>query len=211
MARSNQKTLKTVQLCCTAVLMALIIFMTLTGFGYIPVGPLKLTLNALPVAIGGAVLGPYAGLVLGGTFGLTSFATCFGMDPFGTVLLGIDPVKTFIMCVVPRLLCGVLPALLCAWLRKCTANTHWNQIWTSALSCGLTALLNTALFLDALWLFFGHDLATNEQLINLLGGAVTSFWAVLIGFAGVNAILEVALNLTAGTAISKALLHVVRR
>ena len=207
--KKNHK--KIVQLCCTAVLMALIIFMSFTGFGYIPVGPLKLTLNALPVAIGGAVLGPYAGLVLGATFGLTSFATCFGMDPFGTALFGIDPVETFLMCVVPRILCGVLPALMCYWLRKCIANTHWNQIWTSALSCGLTALINTVLFLGALWLFFGHDLATNAQLIEMLGGAMTSFWAVLIGFAGVNAILEVALNLTAGTAISKALLAAMRR
>lgn len=209
MAKLNQKT---VQLCCTAVLMALIIFMSLSGLGYIPLGgPLKLTLNALPVAIGGAVLGPYAGLILGGTFGLTSFATCFGMDPFGTVLLGIDPVKTFIMCVVPRLLCGVIPALLCAWLRKNAKNRHWNQIWTSALSCGLTALLNTVLFLGALWLFFGADLATNEQLVGMLGDTITSFTAVLVALAGVNAILEVALNLTVGTAISKALLHVIRR
>ena len=209
MAKISQKT---VQLCCTAVLMALIIFMTLTGFAYIPVGPLKLTLNALPVAIGGAVLGPYAGAVLGATFGLTSFATCFGMDPFGTVLFGIDPIKTCIMCVVPRVLCGLLPALLCVMLRKNSKNRHWNQVWTSALSCGLTALLNTLLFLGALWLLFGHEMATNEQVIAALGGqAVTGFIAVLVGFAGVNAILEVALNLTAGTAVSKALLHALRR
>lgn len=208
MAKNHQKI---VQLCCTAVLMALIIFMTLTGFAYIPIGPLKLTLNALPVAIGGAVLGPYAGAILGAAFGLTSFATCFGMDAFGTVLCGIDPLETFIMCVVPRILCGLLPALLCAWLRKNARNKEWNQIWTSALTCGLTALLNTALFLGALWIFFGRELATNEQLIALLGGAVESFVAVLVGFAGVNAILEVALNLAAGTAVSKALLYALRR
>ena len=33
----------------------------------------------------------------------------------------------------------------------------------------------------------------------------------VVGFAGVNAILEVALNLTAGTAVSKALLYALRR
>ena len=208
MAKNHRKI---VQLCCTAVLMALIVFMTLTGFAYIPIGPLKLTLNVLPVAIGGAVLGPYAGAVLGATFGLTSFATCFGMDAFGTVLCGIDLFETFIMCVVPRVLCGLLPALLCVWLRKNPRSKQWNQIWTSALTCGLTALLNTVLFLGALWLFFGRELATNEQLITMLGGAVESFVAVLVGLAGVNAILEVALNLIAGTAVSKALLHALRR
>ncbi len=195
------------QLCCTGVLAALIILMTLTGIGYIPIGPLKLTLNTLPVAIGGAVLGPQAGLILGTIFGLTSFATCFGMDAFGTVLMGINPVLVFLMCVLPRVLCGWIPALLRQWLQR--YDRH--HIWTSALSCGLTAALNTLLFLGSLWLYFGHDLATDPNLINLLGGAVTSFVTVLVVFAGINAVIEIGVNLTLGTAISKALMKAVRR
>ena len=195
------------QLSCTGVLAALIILMTLTGIGYIPIGPLKLTLNTLPVAIGGAVLGPTAGLILGTVFGLTSFATCFGMDAFGTVLMGISPIFTFLMCVLPRVLCGWLPALLRKWLQRYDRQ----QLWTTALSGGLTAGLNTLLFLGSLWLYFGKDLATDPNLINLLGGAVTSFVTVLVVLAGVNAIIEIGVNLVLGTAISKALLHVIRR
>ena len=195
------------QLSCTGVLAALIILMTLTGIGYIPIGPLKLTLNTLPVAIGGAVLGPTAGLILGTVFGLTSFATCFGMDAFGTVLMGISPIFTFLMCVLPRVLCGWLPALLRKWLQRYDRQ----QLWTTALSSGLTAGLNTLLFLGSLWLYFGKDLATDPNLINLLGGAVTSFVTVLVVLAGVNAIIEIGVNLVLGTAISKALLHVIRR
>ena len=195
------------QLSCTGVLAALIILMTLTGIGYIPIGPLKLTLNTLPVAIGGAVLGPTAGLILGTVFGLTSFATCFGMDAFGTVLMGISPIFTFLMCVLPRVLCGWLPALLRKWLQRYDRQ----QFWTTALSSGLTAGLNTLLFLGSLWLYFGKDLATDPNLINLLGGAVTSFVTVLVVLAGVNAIIEIGVNLVLGTAISKALLHVIRR
>jgi len=198
MSTANKKNV--VNLTCTAMLAAMVIILSLTPLGYIPIGPLKLTLLALPVAIGGAVLGPWAGTVLGAVFGLTSFCTCcFGMDAFGEILFGIHPLFTFLMCVVPRVLCGLLPALLCKALPP-RRNTLWKQI----LCCGLTAATNTILFLGALWLFFGQALAENEALINLLGGAVTTFTAVLIGFAGVNALVEIALNLTVGAAVSRA-------
>lgn len=208
MAKSKTKVW---ELCCIAVLTALIVLMALTGIGYIPIGPLKLTLNTLPVAIGGAVLGKKAGLILGTVFGITSFMTCLGilfpLDAFGAILFGINPYLTFVMCVVPRMLCGFLPALLRDWLKK--YDRH--HVWTSALSCGLTAALNTLLFLGSLWLFFAQDLAGDPNLTNLLGGAVTSFVTVLVVFAGVNALVEIGVNLTLGTAISKALLHTVRR
>lgn len=196
----------TVRLCCMAVLAALIVLMTLTGIGYIPLGPLKLTLLALPVAIGGAVLGPTAGLILGTVFGLTSFFTCFGMDAFGSVLLGIRPWAIAVVCIVPRMLAGYLPALLAALLRcrRCPAPL------AAAVSCGLTAGLNTLLFLSSLWWLFGRELASDPQVMALLGGSVNTFAAVLMGFAGVNAIVEVALNLTVGTAVSTALARVLK-
>ena len=39
----------------TAILCALILLMTFTGIGYIPIGPLKLTFNVVPVAIGAVI------------------------------------------------------------------------------------------------------------------------------------------------------------
>ena len=196
----------TVRLCCMAVLAALIVLMTLTGIGYIPLGPLKLTLLALPVAIGGAVLGPTAGLILGTVFGLTSFFTCFGMDALGTVLLGIHPWAMAVVCIVPRMLAGYLPALLAAQLRR----RHCPTALASALSCGLTAGVNTLLFLSSLWWLFGKELASDPQVTALLGGSVNTFVVVLIGFAGVNAIVEIVLNLTVGTAVSTALIKVLK-
>lgn len=195
----------TVRLCCMAVLAALIVLMTLTGIGYIPLGPLKLTLLALPVAIGGAVLGPTAGLILGTIFGLTSFFTCFGMDALGTVLLGIRPWAMAVVCIIPRMLAGYLPALLAKWLRR-----RWNPALSAAVSCGLTAGLNTLLFLGSLWWLFGKELASDPQVTTVLGGSVNTFAAVLIGFAGVNALVEIALNLTVGTAVSAALVKVLK-
>ena len=46
------------------------------------------------VVIGAIILGPTAGAILGGVFGITSFIQCFGISAFGTLLFGINPVLT---------------------------------------------------------------------------------------------------------------------
>ncbi len=204
--RSNQRPIVTMTF--TAILAALILLMTFTGIAYIPIGPLKLTLNALPVAVGAVVLGPMAGLLLGAVFGLSSFLTCvLGMDAFGVLLLGISPVETFLMCMVPRLLCGLLPALLYRALKKVDKN----GTVSAAVACTATAVINTLLFMGALWLFFIDDIASNPQIIELLGGVIDSFPALFAAFAGVNAAVEAAGNLILGAAIVKVLFTLQKR
>ena len=48
------------------------------------------------IIIGAVSNGPVVGAILGLTFGLTSFAQCFGMDAFGTTLMQISPVNPFV-------------------------------------------------------------------------------------------------------------------
>lgn len=192
----------------TAILCALILLMTFTGIGYIPIGPIKLTLNVLPVALGAVVLGPMYGAVLGTVFGLSSFFTCFGMDAFGTVLMGINPFFLFIMCVVPRIICGWLPAVIF----KALSKHDKTKVFASALSCALTAGLNTVGFLSLLWVLFAPELASNPQVLEVLGGmSINSIATLFVVFAGVNAIVEVITNLVLGTAISKALFSVMKK
>ena len=57
-----------------ALLLALLLILSYTPLGYLPVGPLVLSLLSVPVAIGAMLLGPLGGAVLGGAFGLTSTA-----------------------------------------------------------------------------------------------------------------------------------------
>lgn len=191
----------------TAILIALIILMTFTGIGYIPLGPIKLTLNVLPVAIGAVVLGPTYGAVLGLVFGLSSFFTCFGMDALGTIFLSINPFYLFIMCVVPRILCGWIPALVNKFISKYDTT----KIFASAICCALTAALNTVGFLSLMWLLFAPELSSNPEVLEFLGGGIDSIFTLFIAFAGVNALLEIATNLVLGTAISKALFTVMKK
>ena len=62
-----------------AALAALLIIMTVTPIGYIPIGPLAITVNMIPVAIGAVILGPAGGAALGLVFGLTAFANAAGV------------------------------------------------------------------------------------------------------------------------------------
>lgn len=204
MSKNNQQTnhQKIFKMVCTAVLIALIVLMTFTGVGYIPIGPLKLTLNTLPVAIAAVFLGPTAGTIVGLVFGLSSFFTCFGMDVFGSVLLQINPFLCFVVCVAPRILCGLLPALIFKGMSKFDKT----KIFASAVSCTLTAVINTVGFLSLMWLCFAGDLMSNPDVIAVLGGTgISSIVILFASFAGTNAIIEAAVNLVLGTAICKAL------
>ena len=89
------------------VLIALTVLMALTPVGYLKVGAVSISFLMIPVAIGAIAKGPWAGALLGLVFGITSFAQCFGGDPFGTYLANINVVFTFIMCVVCRVLAGL--------------------------------------------------------------------------------------------------------
>ncbi len=202
--------MSTYQLTAVAILVALIVMMTITGIGYIPLTPFKLTILTLPVAIGAAVCGVKAGLILGVAFGLSSFALgIFGLDPLGTLLISFGWKQTvflFITCVVPRIACGVIPALLHKLLKK------KNRTVADAVTCASVALINTALFLGLLWMFFFSEFQGNEKVAEVMGGTIVdNFGLLFMMFAGWNALIEVVINLVLGTAICKALQPTARR
>lgn len=88
----NKKILKLVQ---NAMLSAIILLLTLTPLGYLPIGPLEVTVMMIPVAIGAMTLGISSGVILGGVFGLSSFLTCLGIlrpSSFGQMLFAHQPV-----------------------------------------------------------------------------------------------------------------------
>ena len=89
----------TKKLVLLALLTGLLVLMAFTPIGYLNIGPLSITFNMIPVAIGAVALGPTGSAVLGLVFGITSFAQCFGISAFGTVLCGISPLLTLIVTI----------------------------------------------------------------------------------------------------------------
>lgn len=183
-----------------ALLMAIIMVMAFTRLGYLttPWG-LPISLIVIPVAVGGIVLGPKSGAFLGLVFGLTSFAKTFGDAGMGPLMLEANPVGYFVLCVVPRVLVGLLPSLLYAWLKKFRKFRTASQ----ALCCFLTPVCNTVLYMSTLWLLFSDTwLAYNGK-----EGSGFSVLLLMLGGVAVNGIVEAFACLLAGTAVSKALLH----
>lgn len=187
-----------------AVLIAIMVIMAFTPLGYIRIGTgIEITLMSIPVIVGIALSGKKNGLVLGSVFGITSFIQCFGMSAFGATLLSINPIFTFIVCMVPRLLMGFISGAVNDIMNK----KQVNKVITYAVVSVITPLLNTVFFVAALMLLFGQS----EYILSLqtqLG--TTSIWAFVIAMFGVNAGLEIALCLVAGTAICKAVEKVKR-
>ena len=138
---------KTVLLVETAMLAAIVVVMTLTPLGYLRVGPLELTLIMVPVIIGAVTCGPTVGAVLGGVFGITSFVQCFMGSPLGAILVSLSIPKTFVICVVTRVLAGWLCGLI---FRACISHDKkgsWSYV--------VAGLFTNKYFATVITLFFG--------------------------------------------------------
>lgn len=62
-----------------SVLIAIMLLLELTGLGMIKTAGLEITIMLVPVIVGAIVMGPAAGALLGGVFGLISFWECFDL------------------------------------------------------------------------------------------------------------------------------------
>lgn len=204
MTVETKKKFDTVYMVEMALLIAIILIMAFTPIGYIRTLGLEITLIVVPVAVGAVTLGPAAGAVLGGVFGITSFIQCFGMSPFGAVLLSINPVYTFVVCVFSRVLMGWLTGLLYQAFLRCNPLKRVSVVLAN-LCC---PLLNTLFFMGTLTLFF-YQTEYVQGIAEGLGAGNPLIFILL--FVGVNGLVEAAACFVVGSAISQALKKVVKR
>ena len=178
----NTKKTTTHNLVTLAMLCAILLVMSFTPLGYLTIGPLAISLNMIPVAIGAIALGPVYGGILGGVFGFTSFLQCLGVggtSPMGVILFGISPILAFMQRMIPRILAGLICGYLYQFVKK---------ICNSTVACFVTgfaaALLNTLLFMTFLILLFGNT----EYMKELIGGK--NIILFICTFVGINAVVE---------------------
>lgn len=195
----EKKKFSTKQFVEMALLTAIIVLLAFTPIGYIRTLGLEITLIVVPVTVGAVTLGPAAGAVLGAVFGITSFIQCFGMSPFGAVLLGINPFSTFIVCVVSRVLMGWLTGLIYQGLQKVKPVRKISVVIANL--CG--PLLNTFFFMGTLIMFF-YRTEYIQGLAESMGAS--NALAFVVAFVGVNGVVEAAVFFVVGSAVSKALL-----
>ena len=178
----KHKKMDTRKMVSTAMLCALLLMMSFTPLGYLNIGPLAITFNMIPVAIGAVVLGPVGGMMLGGMFGITSFLQCLGIggtSAMGVILFEINPLFAFVQRFLPRLLAGLLSGYIYKGVKRLGNNS------VACFVTGFTAaLLNTALFMSALVLLFG----STDYMRGLIGGR--NVIVFICAFVGINAVVE---------------------
>lgn len=165
-----------------ALMTALLIVFSFTPIGSIPVGPLVITLNIIPVAIAAIALGPRGGLAMGCVFGMLSFLQCFGVgipSGMGAMLVSINPSLAFIQRFIPRALDGFLVGVI---FSACEKKLGARPACFVAGFC--SAFLNTLFFMSALVLLFGNT----DYVQGLMNGR--SVLAFIVAFVGVNAVVE---------------------
>ena len=185
----KSKTLKTAQL---ALLVAILLVMAYTPLGYLRTFGLEISFLMIPVTIGAVVLGPVGGAILGLIFGITSFITCFGSSAFGAMLLSINPVFTFITCVVTRLLAGFVAGVIFKAVKKLKLSYE--------ISCLAGPLLNTLFFMGSLVLFF-YNTEFIQGIATSLG--VANPFTFVVAFVGIQGMVEAVACFVIATIVSK--------
>ena len=187
---------KTSNLTIMALMTAVLLIFACTPIGTIPIGPLSISMNMIPVAICAVAMGPAGGAVAGAIFGLLSFLQCFGIgipSGMGIILVGINPFLAFIQRFVPRLLDGLLLGYIFRAVSK--KNVY--------LACAVTgffsAFLNTVFFMTALVLLFGNT----DYVQGLIAGRTIIVF--ICAFVGVNAVVEMVVATLITGAVGSAL------
>lgn len=163
MSTKNKNRKQILFLCQFSLLLAIEIIVCFTPLGTLPsLGMLSATLSHVPVIIAAIVLGMKEGTLMGLAFGACSFiywtfvapgAFSFLYTPFYTLGEYSGNFGSLLICFVPRILIGVVTALVMSGLTKLKVNN-----FISATIAGIAGTLtNTLLVLGGIYLFFGNE------------------------------------------------------
>ncbi len=163
------KSQKTSEMVKMALFIALIILLSVTPLGYIPLGTINATTIQMPVIIGAVLFGWKKGAVLGGVFGLTSLIkntvqpnlTSFVFSPFVPVF-GEESgsLWAIVISLVPRVMIGVTAAFVFSLFTKFKINKPVSS--AAAGFCG--SLTNTVLVMGGIYFFFGESYSAAKDI-----------------------------------------------
>ena len=153
-----------VNLVTLALLMALIFLMGQTPLGLIPLGFCNVTLLVIPVAVGTLFMGLKYGVLLGLTFGATSFVSAL-LRPSTLVgtLMGASLPMVIVMTFLPRLM---VPVVI-HFVHKAMAHKLEKTGLAVAAACG--SLTNTILYLGLMLIFYMICGIDNTAVLTAIG------------------------------------------
>lgn len=172
-----------------AVLAALVVVLQVCG-GYFKIGATSLSFVLVPIVLGGIILGPLAGALLGFIFGfIVLMYGVAGTDFFTSVLLTEHPVWTSILCLIKGTAAGLTSGLIYKLIAK--KNAYAAVFVASAVA----PVVNTGLFILGA-LFMSDTLKSN-----FVPDGQTLMYFLFIGCAGINFIIEFVINMVLSPAV----------
>ena len=185
MQTTNKRREQTKKLALLALLTAIVAVLAYFG-GFIKVGAnASIALTLIPIVIGSALLGPYAGAWLGGISGAVFFLTADAVFWLGLSIPGT---------IITVMLKGILSGLCAGFAYKLLEKVNrYLAVLVSAVVC---PVVNTGIFILGCFVFFMDTVtggATAEGMS--IGGYIIIF------FVGLNFVLELLANIILSPAI----------
>ncbi|MCR5647903.1 MAG: ECF transporter S component [Oscillospiraceae bacterium] len=172
-----------------AILTAIVIVLQLLG-QFIRFGPFSVSLVLVPIVIGAALYGPWAGCWLGFVFGVVVL-----LQPDTGFFLNFNPFATIIVCLIKGAAAGLCAGLVYKAFEKINA---YLAVILAAIVC---PVVNSGLFFIGSVLFF---IPLIEEAFSLEAGQGIKF--VIVGMIGLNFVFELLFNIV----LSPVILRLVR-
>lgn len=191
-----------------ALFVALQLVLQLTGIGLIPLPLIKATTLHIPVIIGAVVLGPLAGAILGGVFGICSIWTNT-VAPSG-LSFAFSPVLAAetagasgaVKAVWIAFGCRVLIGVVAGWLWIALKKAKVNDFIALPVVGVAGALTNTVLVMGSIYFLLRPEYAALKNV------AMEAVLGLVMGVVGTSGVAEAIAAAILVTAVGKALLHV---
>lgn len=177
-----------------AVLVALVVVLQVMSTLIGRLGGTPLSLVLIPVVLGAVMIGPLAGTLLGFVFGVV-VAVCgvTGFDGWTFLLFTEQPVLTVLLCLVKGTAAGAAAGLLYKLIAR---KNRYAGVIVASLAA---PVVNTGLFVAGAFLMSGA--IQNVMAATGVDAGTTLVYYVIIGLAGVNFLIEFAVNAVASPAI----------
>lgn len=167
---------------------AIVVVLANTPLGMIQLPIIKATTVHIPVIIGAILLGPMAGAILGGVFGVCSLISntmaptllSFAFSPFMSTKGVPGALKAIWISVGCRILIGVVAG----WLWKLFKKIKLNQIVALVITGFVGSMVNTITVMGSIYLLFAQQYAEAKDV------AVTAVWGLIMGTVTASGIPE---------------------
>lgn len=164
MATTNEKTRWMVSV---ALMAAIVILLANTPLGMIQLPIIKATTVHIPVIIGAIVLGPAAGAVLGGVFGMCSLISntmaptllSFAFSPFLSTTGLLGSVKAIWISLGCRIVMGTFAGVLWMLLKKVKFNKNLSLIVTGFVS----SMFHTIIVMGSIYFLLAQQYAEAKE------------------------------------------------